>query len=1009
MSLPVRVLPILIVASALCLAEPGKVDFARDVQPILSENCYHCHGPDGGAREADLRLDRKEGMYRTVDDITVVKPGDSKSSDLVERIFSADRDEVMPPPKSNRHLTEAQKQLLKRWVDEGAPWGEHWAFIQPKRPALPEGETRNAIDAFVRKRLDTEGMKPAAEAPREKLLRRVSLDLTGLPPTIEELDAFFSDQSADAYERAVDRLLASPRYGERMVWDWLDAARYADTNGYQGDPTRAMWYWRDWAIKALNANMPFDQFTIEQLAGDLLPNPTMDQLIATGFHRNHMINGEGGRIAEESRVEYVMDRTETTGTIWMGLTFNCCRCHDHKFDQIKQAEYYQLAAYFNSIDETGGNDAGGLANPVLSLATPELDEKLTAAKAKEEDARRKRDDIEKALRAEQPKWEQALLGGSAGNPAEPKWQLLIPGELYSDNGTTLTRTSDDAVLASGTSPAKDDYVAVYSANIGTPTAFKLVAEPDELFINRGPGRADNGNFVLTEITLQSDGRPIGLSVISADFEQGGWSARGVFDDDQQTGWAVMPSFGQSHTLIFQAAAPIGSGGPTNLSFRLSFRYGRQHTLGRFKLYATTDNPALLRSMPEKIRELLAKPAAERNEAQQKELTAYYLDTNPTLAAAKKAREDAKKAREAAEKQVPRTMVMRDRAKPRDTFILVKGAYDKPGEKVAHGVPAFLPLLPPDAPANRLALAKWLISPNHPLTARVTVNRIWQTFFGTGLVKTVDDFGVQGEQPVHPELLDWLACEFVESGWDMKKLVRLIVTSATYRQSSRVLPGMAERDPENRLLARGPRVRLPSWMIRDQALAVSGSLVEKLGGPPVKGYQPDGVWEDATFGQIKYQQDHGEALYRRSLYTFWRRIVGPTMFFDVSSRQNCAVKSGRTNTPLHALVTLNDVTYTEAARTFAQRMLKLSDKSDRERIGFAFRLCTARPPSETETSVLEKSLSRLRQQYRSDPDAAKKLIAIGESKPDASFDAAELAAHTALASLLLNLDETLTNE
>jgi len=1004
------------VGQAAHAAATGAVDYSRDIQPILSENCYHCHGPDAKARKAELRLDRKEGVYRTKDDVTVVVPGKSSESEMVERIFSTDLDEVMPTPKSNRKLTDAQKQLIKRWVDEGAPWGEHWAFIAPRRPDVPviEDKTavvRNPIDAFVVARLKKEGLAQAPEAPKEKLLRRVTLDLTGVPPSLEEIDAFLADQSPDAYEKVVDRLLASPRYGERMVWPWLEAARYADTNGYQGDPTRAMWYWRDWAIKALNDNVPFDQFTIEQLAGDLLPNPTQAQLIATGFHRNHMINGEGGRIPEESRVEYVMDRTETTGTVWMGLTFNCCRCHDHKFDPLKQAEYYQLSAYFNSIDESGGNDAGGLANPIISLASPEEQKHIGDLKAAEAEAKRNRDDLEKKLRGEQLQWEQTMLAGTEnGKPREVEWRLLVPDEIFSDQGATLSKAADGAVLASGKSPEKDDYVVTVKTKFGAPTAFKLVAEPDESFINKGPGRSDNGNFVLTELTLQGDGRPVDLSAVQADFEQEGWPARGVFDGNQKTGWAVMPSFGQSHTLVFETRSPVGYGSnEVLLSFRLSFQYGRQHTLGRFKLFATTDNPALLQPMPDNVRAVLQKAPADRNEKEAAELTKYYLDINPLLAAAGQKMDVAKKAREAGEKALPRTMVMRDRARPRDTFILIKGGYDNPSDKVSAGVPAFLPKLPADALPNRLALAKWLVSPDHPLTARVTVNRYWQMFFGTGFVKTIGDFGVQGEQPSHPELLDWMAREFIGSGWDVKHMTKLIVMSATYRQSSKVPEGMAERDPDNRLLARGPRFRLPSWMLRDQALAAGGLLVEKVGGPPVKGYQPAGVWEDATFGQIRYQQDHGDALYRRSLYLFWRRIVGPTVLFDVATRQNCTVKVALTNTPMHALITLNDVTYTEAARSLATRMLQKGGATDVKRLGYGFRLCTARLPDEAEAGILKHALDELRKQYSADPAAAKKLIAVGESKPPAELDSTELAAHTALASLLLNLDETLTKE
>ena len=998
---------LLLLLPAVAVAAP--VDFAREIQPILSENCYQCHGPDAAAREAKLRLDTKEGAYRTLDGVTVVKPGDIANSDLVVRILSDDRDEVMPPPKSHRHLTAAQKQLLKRWVTEGAPWGEHWAFIAPRRPAVP-ADTRNPIDAFIGARLKREGLSFSPEAPKEKLLRRVSLDLTGIPPTLEQLDAFLKDGAPDAYEKAVDRLLASPRYGERMVWEWLDAARYADTNGYQGDPTRAMWYWRDWAVKALNDNMPFDRFTIEQLAGDLLPEPTREQLIATGFHRNHMINGEGGRIAEESRVDYVMDRTETTGTVWMGLTFQCCRCHDHKFDQLRQAEYYKLSAYFNSIEETGGNDAGGLANPVLSLATPEEQGKIATLKAAEDAAKKERDELEKTVRAGQTEWEKTLTGDAAAvGPVE--WETLHPEEANSEGGAKLTVQPDGAVLASGANPDSDEFVVMARTRLKNVNGLRLEVLPDDSLVNRGPGRADNGNFVLSDLIVLGGGIPPEVDPVSADFEQNGWPLKDAFDGKNETGWAVQPAFGKPHTAIIAFKKPFNGYRPEEvLSFRMIFRSkNKQHAFGRFRLSITNAPVALLRPMPDDVKAGLAVAAAQRSAEQKKAVTEFYIGTDGRILAAKKKQDAAKAARESAEKSLPRTMVMRERAKPRDTSVLVKGNYEAPAEKVTHGVPAFLPPLPAGAPASRLALAQWLVSQEHPLTARVTVNRYWQLFFGTGIVKTTEDFGVQGEQPIHAGLLDWLAVEFRESGWDVKKLLRLIVTSATYRQSSKVQPGMAERDPENRLLARGPRHRLASWMLRDQALAASGLLVEKVGGPPVKGYQPDGVWEDATFGQIKYQQDHGDALYRRSLYTFWRRIVGPTMFFDVSNRQTCTVKVALTNTPLHALATLNDVTYTEAARALAERMLKHGGTSDAERLAYAFRLCTARPPGEKETPILTRALAALRAQYAADPAAAKKLIAAGESKADTKLDAIELAAHTGLASLLLNLDETLTNE
>lgn len=1031
-----------------------KIDFSRDIQPLLSDNCYKCHGPDEKARKAKLRLDIPEGAFGTDEDgRTIVAPGKTGDSELITRISSSDPDEVMPPPKSNRHLTPQQIELITRWVAEGARWAKHWAFIAPRRPAVPAIEDaqliadlaknapqraaelksaaakwrewpKNPLDAFVLFRLLKEALTPSPEATPEKLCRRLYLDLTGLPPTLEELDAFLesvalarkeneSGASAaipqSAVEELADKLFASPRYGERMVWEWLDAARYADTNGYQGDPTRPMWFWRDWVIRALNDNMPYDQFTIEQLAGDLLPNPTRDQIIATGFHRNHMINGEGGRIAEESRVDYVQDRVETTGTVWMGLTLNCCRCHDHKFDPIRQREYYQLSAYFNSVDESGAPDAGGgLARPVLPLLTAAQEKKIAQLKAEEEKTRKEQEELETSARARQREWEMALLGAMSGRPsAKTEWRILAPSDAVSEQGAAL-KTDDGALVVSGKNPPKDTFILTIRCELATITAFKLEALPDASFANNGPGRADNGNFVLSEIKLEANGQSVPLVPISADFEQGeDHRAKTSFDNKPETGWAVMPQFGKPHTLIFEPRTPLSTNGV--LSFRLECQSSHvSHVLGKFRLSATAESPLLLRA-PENIRATIALSTDERTDAQKKELTEFYLKNDGTVMASRQKREEAKKRREQAEKETPSTMVMREREKPRETFILVKGAYDKFAEKVSHGVPAVLPALPADAAPNRLSLARWLVSAEHPLTARVAVNRYWQMFFGVGLVKTAEDFGVQGEKPSHPELLDWLAREFIESGWNVKHIQRLIVTSATYRQSAHVPAGMSERDPENRLLARGSRTRLASWMLRDQALAIASLLVEKTGGAPVKTYQPEGVWEDATFGQIRFVQDHGEALYRRSLYVFWRRIIGPTIFFDVANRQNCAVKVGRTNTPLHALVTLNDITYVEAARALGQRMIQKGGTSDAERIDFGFRLCTARLPLQTEKSILASALARLREQYGRDAAAATKLIATGESKPDPQIDRTELAAYTGLATLLLNMDETMSKE
>jgi hypothetical protein len=687
---------------------------------------------------------------------------------------------------------------------------------------------RNPIDAFILSRLEAEGLSPSAEAPRQALIRRVTLDLTGLPPTPAEVDAFVGDQSPDAYEKVVDRLLGSPRYGERMVWEWLDAARYADTNGYQGDNTRTMWPWRDWAIDAMNRNMPFDQFTVEQIAGDMLPGATAEQKIATGFNRNHMINGEGGRIAEENRVDYVMDQSETVGTVWLGLTVGCARCHDHKFDPISQREYYQLFAFFNNTPVNGGG-GNGQTEPVVDLATPEQKAEI------------------KALDAEIKRQSDALFALEAKTFTRPE------GKPVAD--------SPKAKLLTGS--------------------------------------------VLASLSQQPEKR-------------------------------YLPTYRQ--------------------------------------------------------------------------IIAELKGTEPEYAKAAKTFLDAMASRDKLKAKVARVMVMQDMPKPRDAFILTKGAYDKPTDKVVADVPKALPPLSRGNGdrATRLDLAKWLVSPEHPLTARVTVNRYWQQFFGVGIVKTVEDFGVQGEKPVHRELLDYLASEF-QRKWDVKAMHRLIVTSAAYRQWSKMTPESFERDPENRLVSRGPRYRLPVFAIRDQALAASGLLVEKVGGPPVKGYQPPGIWEEATFGQIRYEPDKGDALYRRSVYQFWRRIVGPTTFFDTAARQTCTVKQGRTNTPLHALTILNDVTYVEAARAMAQRLIRDGGSTAESRLELAFRLLLARPPTPAEQGILVASLNRLRDEYAKDKPAAAKLLGAGESKRDERVDAVEHAAYTGLCTILLNLDETVTKE
>ncbi|MEZ6147077.1 MAG: PSD1 and planctomycete cytochrome C domain-containing protein [Planctomycetaceae bacterium] len=828
-----RLLPIacLLAASAhpVCAAD---VDFSRDIRPILSDACFACHGPDEKAREAELRFDVQDGISKARDEGLL--GNDPTDSELIRRVTSDDPDERMPPPESNLSLTPQQIDLLKQWIAEGADGGSHWAYVPPVRQTpLAVSQSRwtcNAIDRFILARLEAEGLSPSPEAERTRLLRRVTLDLTGVPPTIAEIDAFIADDSPDAYERVVDRLLASARYGERMAWEWMDAARYADTSGFQGDPERTMWPWRDWLIGALNAGMTFDQFTVEQLAGDLLPNATIDQRIATGFCRNNMHNGEGGRIPEETRVENVFDRVETLATVWLGATLTCARCHDHKYDPFTQQEYYQLYAFFNSTTEEGGNFRGGRIPPTMQLPTD--DETAELAKL---------DDSLQEQTTKLAEWEQAH-----GE------ELLPPAEAE--------QTED----------------------------------------------------------------------------------------------------------------------PTPVT-------------------------------PDNVREALGKPVNERSNEQLQAIIDHYKESQAEFVQQLTSFKETRDRRNQVNDRIVQVMVMDTRDEPRDTFILDRGTYNKPGEQVAAAVPASLPSLPEDQPTNRLTLAQWLVDPQHPLTARVTVNREWQRFFGKGLVGTVEDFGSQGDLPTHPVLLDWLATELIRTDWDIKRLQRLIVTSATYRQSSRVSPELAERDPGNQLLARGPRYRMPSWMLRDQALAISGLLNDSQGGPSVKPYQPAGLWAEATFGKKQYDQDHGAALYRRSLYTYWRRIVGPPLFFDTAKRQTCEVNAVRTNTPLHALTTMNDITFVEAARAMAQRVLLEAGEADELAVTLAFRLATSRPPTDEELTVLTTRLQTLREQYVSNPDSSNELLAVGESPRDESLNITDHAAMTSLCLLILNLDETLTKE
>ncbi len=908
-----------------------EVDFDRDVQPILSENCYFCHGPDANQRKADLRLDLND------DALAAIEPSDRDASELFARITSDDPNTLMPPPDSNRQLTKNQIETIGRWIDEGAVWTKHWAFRDLVRPDVPDiapvqpGSIHNPIDSFVQQVLFERGLTPAAEADRRTLIRRLSLDLRGLPPTPAEVDEFIADRDPGAYERLVERMLDSPAYGQRMAWNWLDAARYADSNGYQGDRERTMWPWRDWVVAAFNENVPYDQFTVWQLAGDLLPDATEEQTLATGFCRNHMINGEGGRIAEENRIEYVMDMTETMGTVWLGLTLNCCRCHDHKYDPISNQEYYQLFSFFNQTPVTGG---GGDPQTAPNLPVPDAGQRKQLAEIASEltevDAQLSR--LAKSLVARQQDWEQQKATELAESTT---WKGIKPESALATK-QKLRVLDDDSILASGPNPDNDTYTVIAKTPLSSISGLRLEALKHHTMTAGGLARSDSGNFVLTslELSLLDDATgeraPIKIASAQATFEQGEHKVTNAFDDNPKSGWAVYEGrkVDREHAAVFRFEKPITV--PAGSSIEVVLRHDsvhKNHHLGRFRLSLTDAEKPELTTESEQLIAALNTPEAERTDEQKQQIGKAQRESDPQYKQLKVRREAIVKRRSDVENSIPKVMVMRDMDQPRQTFMLQRGLYNKPTEPVSAALPRFLPqpqTAKGNTALNRLTLAEWLVDRQNPLPARVTVNRFWQQVFGIGLVKTPEDFGRQGEIPVHIDLLNYLAAEFRDGGWDVKDLMRTIVTSHTYRQSSRIQSQADhQRDPDNRLLSRGARYRMPSWMLRDQALAASGLLSSVRGGPSVNTYQPAGVWEDASFGKKTYRRDSGEKLYRRSLYTFWRRIIAPTMFFDNATRQTCTVKEGRTNTPLHALQTLNNTAYVEAARALAQRRCKVS--------------------------------------------------------------------------------------
>jgi hypothetical protein len=1005
------------VSSAPALGAP--IDFRRDIEPIFVKRCSECHGPD--LQKAKLRLDRKaEALKGGKSGKPLLIPGRSAESELIARVTATDPDDVMPA--KGERLTPDQIDLLKRWIDEGAIWPDenlraHWSFVKPIRPPLPAVQqptwVRNEIDRFILARIEKEGLNPSPEADRVTLLRRLSLDLTGLPPSPLEVDAFLRDTRPDAYDRLVDRLLASPHYGEQVGRWWLDLARYADSNGYQVDLARSIWPYRDWVINAFNDNMPFDEFTVEQLAGDLLPNATLEQKIATGFNRNTKINDEGGGDAEEYRTKAVKDRVATTAATWLGLTMMCAECHTHKYDPITQEEYYRFYAFFNNTAD-GGNYS---LEPTLPVPAPNIHGRVAYLHAELARVRQELTEAEKRLPAEQEAWEHRMSGRTN------VWQVLDLTNAISTGGATLTNLPDHSLLSTGLNPIYDTITVDATTEVQGMTGVLLEVLPDPSLPRNGPGRWKEGNFILDEFAVTAtpasgaDSKPmlVRLEKATADWEQQYYRAEHAIDHNPKTGWAIAPKIGVPHFLIAQTKEPVGFSGGTKLGFRFDHYHGNSHVIGRMRLSVTTErDPDALWPVPGEIAELLAIAPTERTDAQRRRLAAHYRTVSPTIRRLERELFRLNERETELANAKYSTLVMQERTDPRQTYVQVRGNFLDKGKLVPPGVPAFLHPFPENEPTNRLTLARWLMSPDNPLTARVTVNRIWEHLFGTGIVKTSEDFGRQGEGPSHPELLDWLATEFIRTGWDVKAMHRLIVSSATYRQSSVADERLLERDAYNRLLARGSRFRLDAELIRDQSLAVSGLLNPEMGGPSVYPVQPANLWKEIGFlrpeiGMDEWPTSEGLELYRRGIYTFWRRVCTYPTFatYDAPSREVCISRRPRTNTPLQALASLNEPTFLEAARVFAQRIMLDAGPDAGERIDFAFRACVSRLPSATEKHRLLALYQQQLREFEADSQAAEKLLNVGSAERPAALDSKELAAWMVVANVLLNLDETIT--
>lgn len=1003
-------------------AEPvEKVRFNRDIRQLLSDNCFSCHGPDANARKGDLRLDHRDAAIET----KAIVPGKSEASPLVERVFSTDPDTIMPPPESSKTLTAAQKELLKRWIAEGAEYEGHWAYIPAVKPAVPAGA--DAIDHLLKEHLARMGLSLSPAADRRTLARRLSFDLVGLPPSAEEVEAFVSDTSPEAYAKYVERLLVSPHYGERMAIPWLDVVRFADTAGYHSDNPRNIYPYRDWVIRAFNENKPFDQFTVEQLAGDLLPGSTLEQKVASGFNRLLLTTEEGGAQAKDYEARMLGDRVRAVGTVWLGQTLGCSQCHDHKFDPIQARDFYSMGAFFADIQEP----IIGRREPGMTVPTSEQQQQLAQLQKVAAEAQQAFDSPHPELAEAFAKWEtqQSVAATRAAD-----WLSLKPGKVVSAGKAKLAVKEDNAVLASGPRPDKDTYTVEFPGQQTGLVGLRVEVLPDDSLPAKGPGRAGNGNFVLTEVVARiqkKEGAPQELKFTGAlaSIEQtiGGeihpdkrWSATSAIDGDtrgEQFGWAVLPGVGQPQQLVLKLAEPATVGEGETLVVELRQQHGQgNHTLGKFRISATTKPEAVAipdgPPPPKEIADLLAIPADKRDAGQKDRLFAHFKSVCPELA---EARANLDKARQAAigfEESLPKTLISISMPTPRTVRILPRGDWlNETGEIVSPALPAYLAKAasPDGKRLTRLELAQWVVSKENPLTARVFVNRLWKQFFGVGLSRNTDDLGSQGEWPTHPELLDWLAVEFQESGWDVRHMVRLIVLSDAYRQTSVPTKELLARDPENRQLARQNRPRLEAEMVRDSALAISGLLVRKVGGPSVKPYQPAGYWENLNFPVREYDASLGEDQHRRGLYTWWQRsFVHPSMLaFDAPTREECCADRTRSNIPQQALVLLNDPTYVECAEAFAARILKEGGADVGQKIDWACRQALQRAATPVERTTLTALVEKHRAEYAKDPSAAEKLLTATQLAAPGEVDKGELAAWVNVTRVLLNLHEVIT--